>query len=143
MSVLAIAKEAFFGSAKLMGIVLAFVIPLMILLECLKEAGLFDWLSSRVGGPVSRVGLSMHSVFPLLVGVVFGVTYGAGAIMAAAREGKMTRGEIGTVALFLGIFHAIFEDTIVFVLIGASWLWLIFPRLILALCFTAALRRWA
>lgn len=142
MRVLGIAKEAFFGSAKLMGMVVAFVIPLMILLESLKEGGLFDWLSARVGRHLARVGLSENSVFPLLVGVVFGVTYGAGAIMAVARDGKMTRGEIGTVALFLGIFHAIFEDTIVFVLIGASWLWLIFPRLLLSLFFTAALRRW-
>lgn len=138
-----IAKEAVFGSARLMGMVVAFVVPLMILLESLKEAGLFDWLSARVGRHLARVGLSEHSVFPLLVGIVFGVTYGAGAIMGVAREGKMTRSEIGTVALFLGIFHAIFEDNIVLVLIGASLFWLVLPRLLLSLCITGILRKWA
>ncbi len=52
--------------------------------------------------------------------------------MEESKQGRLEGKQTFLVATYLGICHAVFEDTLLFVAIGASGLLLVIPRLIAA-----------
>ncbi|HOT42393.1 MAG TPA: hypothetical protein PLA00_06895, partial [Syntrophorhabdaceae bacterium] len=81
-------------------------------------------------------------LIPLLTGIIIGLTYGAGVIIHSIRSSNMDKKEAFLILLFLSICHAIIEDTLIFVVIGANGLILIVARFILAFAFTYIAYRW-
>ncbi len=51
-----------------------------------------------------------------MAGLSLGIAYGAGFLIPAGREGRLSKSEILRLCLFLCTCHAIPEDTLVFVL---------------------------
>ncbi|HEX3033270.1 MAG TPA: nucleoside recognition domain-containing protein [Bacillota bacterium] len=103
------------------------VIPLMLVMEIIKDAQVLDKLTGWLSWTVRPFALPTAAVFPLLVGLVFGLAYGAGLIIQASREGTLSKRDLYLISLFLVINHSAFEDTLLFVAIGANgWLVLIF-----------------
>ncbi|HVN22711.1 MAG TPA: hypothetical protein VMT71_01970 [Syntrophorhabdales bacterium] len=110
---------------------LLIILPLTISYEFLKERGLF-----RGTKPFFFVGITRPGLLPLVTGVIIGLTYGAGVIIHAIKEHKLGKREVFLILLFLSVCHAIFEDTLLFVVIGANGLIVVVARLILAAVFT-------
>ena len=135
-----VAWEIARGAGELVGRVLLVVIPLMILMQALQEFRLIERFGRYVQGLVRLAGLSQQAIFPLLVGLVLGVTYGAGALMEVSRKGLLSRAEAKTVGLFLGLCHSLVEDTALFLVLGASFAWLVGARLVIAVVMAAATR---
>ncbi len=76
--------------------------------------------------PISKLfDISNESVFPLLIGMVFGLVYGAGIIIESVEEENLGKKDLYIVMIFLVACHAIFEDTFIFAAVGAN-LWLLF-----------------
>ena len=98
----------------------AIVIPLMVVVEYLREWRLFDRLSARLAPSAGRLGLSGNAAFPLAAGAVLGLSYGSGLIIESAREGRLTRHEAYVLTALLAPCHAIFEDTLLFVPLGVN-----------------------
>lgn len=116
-------------------------VPIMVALQLAKDYRLME-RGDRVFSPVTRwMGLSRESTLPLLVGIVFGLSFGGGALVHASREGELSKRDMTLVVLFLVACHAIFEDTLVFVAVGANG-WLLFSvRIVFALVMTRILSR--
>ena len=73
---------------------------------------------------------------PLLIGLLAGITYGAGAILASFSSNEMNKKDVVLVSIFLCICHGIIEDTLLFAAIGSIG-WVIFViRLVLAIVIT-------
>jgi hypothetical protein len=137
-----IMAEALKGSLGTILKIALFVIPLMVFMELLKAANLIDRLAEIIS-PLARVlGMSKEASMPLMVGLVFGLVYGAGLIIQAAREGKMTLKDLYLLNAFLVVCHAIFEDTAVFAAIGADAVIMFFVRLGAAVIVTLILARY-
>lgn len=129
---LEILREALLGSVSSVIQIAAIVIPLMIFIEIIKD---MNWLNplSRGMAPFTRLmKLPGQAGLPLLAGLFFGISYGAGIIIQAAREGTLTYRDVYMINLFLVMCHSIFEDTILFAAIGAIWLPVLVYRLLLA-----------
>jgi len=102
------------------------LIPLLTLLEVAKER----WEGRRWRG-FSWV-LSPEGTVALLAGLIFGILYGAGVIIASLRQKRVKGREALAVVGFLSLFPAVFEDTLLFVAAGADPLAITVPRLLLA-----------
>lgn len=102
------------------------LIPLLALLEVAKER-----YEGRKWRGFSWV-LSPEGTVALLVGFVFGIFYGAGVIIASLKQERVKAREALAVIGFLSLFHAVFEDTLLFVAAGADPLAITVPRLLLA-----------
>lgn len=132
MSLLMILSEAAKGSFSSILQIAVIVIPLMVFIEILIDLKLLDKLTA-VLAPLTRLfNISQHASLPLMAGMVFGISYGGGIIINAAREGKLDYREIYLVNLFLIICHSIFEDTFLFAAIGAQWIPVLLVRIVLA-----------
>ena len=108
------------------------IIPLFVLLEYAQRRGILDWLGKKLERFFGALHFKKNSIFPLLAGLCFGISYGAGVLLDESRQGRLEGKQTFLVAAYLGICHAVFEDTLLFVAVGASGLLLIIPRLIAA-----------
>lgn len=85
-----------------------------------------------------RTGRASDGVMALIAGLFIGLTYGAGAIIAAAKEGALTKRDLFLIALFLTTCHSVVEDTLLFVAVGGSFGWILGVRLVAAVAITGA-----
>ena len=129
---LTILSSMSFDLFRLMLKIFLIIIPLFIILEYVQRKGFLDWLGGKLGRFFGLLHFKKNSIFPLLAGLCFGISYGAGVLLDEARQGRLEGKQTFLVAAYLGICHAVFEDTLLFVAIGASGLLLVFPRLIAA-----------
>lgn len=110
----------------------AIIFPLMLLLSFAEEYEIIVRLSDFFR-PLSRpLTISPQATFPLLVGLIFGISYGAGVIIKCAKDGSLSRRDMALVGIFLAVCHAVFEDTLFFVALGADILWVLLFRFFLA-----------
>lgn len=130
------------GSLKLVLDVAVIVIPIMVVLEILKELHWLDRVAGWLAPALSRIHLSRAAALPLLVGLIFGIAYGAGVIIAAAREGELSRRDLQLLSLFLVLNHAIIEDTLLFARIGANGWLLLTARTLMAIVVTWMAGKW-
>lgn len=108
------------------------IFPLMIMLSIAEEFHIMDVLSKLLR-PLGRpLTLSPRAILPLLIGLIFGFSFGAGAIIKSAEGGGLSQREMGLVGSFLAICHAVFEDTLLLVALGAQLFWILIFRFLLA-----------
>ncbi len=87
------------------------------------------------------LGISGDGLIPLFTGIVVGLTYGAGVIVHSVGQSGFNKKEAFLVLLFLSICHAIIEDTLIFVVIGANGFILVSVRFLLAILLTFLAQR--
>lgn len=113
--------------------VFCIVVPLMIILELSREFKILDKLT-RALYPIARlIGFKRDSIYPLLAGVIFGISYGGGVLIGESSSGRISANQMFLVALFLGICHAVFEDTLLFMSVGANGFIILGVRITLAI----------
>lgn len=117
------------------------VVPLMVVIELLKDLRVVDRLA-RALAPVTRLlGLSERTSLTLLAGLLFGLAFGAGVIIESAREAGFSKRDLYLLTLFLSACHAVVEDTLIFVPLGINVVWLLILRLAVAFILTILLAR--
>jgi hypothetical protein len=121
------------GLGSLLLKVFLIVVPLMILLELSREFKILDKLIAAVFPVARRIGLKRDSIYPLVAGVIFGISYGAGVLIGESDSGRIKGNQIFLVALFLGICHSILEDTLLFAAQGANGFIILGVRIPLAM----------
>ncbi len=121
-----------------MTIIIFFV---MLIIETLKAFNILQKINKVSFKLTKYLGISESANFPLLVGVLIGISYGAGAIIASYKNGDMSKKDVLLVSVFLCICHALIEDTMLFVRIGANWFVLVFVRLFAAIITTIIINK--
>jgi hypothetical protein len=74
--------------------------------------------------------------FSISVGMILGITYGAGILIKEVQSGNIKDEDIFYIATFLMISHAIIEDTLLFVIFGADFTMVVAIRTIAAIIFS-------
>jgi hypothetical protein len=117
------------------------LVLLFIAIQLLKDSG---WLAkaSRWMSPLLRpLRLPDEAGLPMIAGLAIGLTYGAGVILQTAEEGSLNREQLTVMCVFLGICHAVFEETILFTAAGSNGLLLVAIRFVTAVAFGYGLAR--
>jgi len=71
--------------------------------------------------------------FSISVGIILGITYGAGILIKEVQSGNIKKEDIFYIGTFLMICHAIIEDTLLFVIFGADFTMVVGIRTIAAI----------
>lgn len=135
--------EALPGAGQNVLLMAAIVIPLMIVLEVARELKILDWAARRMSPLMGFSRLSPQAAFPLLVGIIFGIAYGAGVLIEEARSGRLDWKDIFLINIFLSVCHAVVEDTALFMAVGANGPVILLGRLIAAVLITWLISRTA
>jgi hypothetical protein len=118
------------------------VMGILTLLEIFKSLGWIEPLIDALGPLFMILGLSRRVAFLWITAVVFGLAYGAAVIVEETRKGDLTRDELETLHLSIGINHSMVEDPALFLVLGLNPFWLWIPRLVLAIVAVRLLRIW-
>lgn len=116
--------------------IFAILFGIFLFLELIQRLGLLTKGYKKIARPVRFLGLSEAAVAPLLAGIFFGIIYGAGVITDLIKKPGLDKKQVLLVSVFLGMCHAIVEDTGLFLVLGANIFWLTLPRIIVALAVT-------
>ena len=120
----------------------AVLLALLVLLDLMEWIGLTAWLRRLIAPLLILSGMDARGegreAAPLVtVGLLLGLTYGAGLIIEAMRRGTIPPGERNIALAWLCLSHSVIEDTALMLLMGAS-LW---PMLLGRLAFTVVVVR--
>ncbi len=122
-------KESFIGALGSVITMAKIIIPLMIVMEILKDSKILDKLTEKMEPVAKFFDISNAAVFPLIIGLIFGLSYGAGVIIESTEENNLSKKDLYTLMIFLIACHAVIEDTLLFVVVGASLWFLLGIRL--------------
>jgi hypothetical protein len=112
------------------------VIPLMIVIQVLKDLKWID-IFSKWMSPVTRVlGMKENTSTTLAAGLLFGLAFGAGVMIQAAKEDGVSKKDLTLAFIFLVACHAVVEDTLIFIPLGIPVLPLLLIRLSIAFLLT-------
>ncbi|BES65486.1 nucleoside recognition domain-containing protein [Gottschalkiaceae bacterium SANA] len=141
MNIVGFLRETFLGVGFSILKLSSIIIPLMIVMQVLKD---YQWLDrlTRVLQPLgNKIGIRKDGLFPLLVGILFGISYGSGVIIQSVESGEMNEKDRLLVAVFLVLCHAVIEDTLLFAAVGANGYILLLTRVLVAFLATAVFSR--
>jgi hypothetical protein len=127
------------GSLDLLVRVFLIVVPIMVVLEVFEGTRGFRAVVRWWAGLVRHVGLDERSAAPTLVGFLFGLAYGGGVIVRDVRRHELPRRQVFIMSVFLSMVHAIVEDSLIFIALGASIFWVVVYRIAWAALVTLAL----
>lgn len=136
-----ILREGLMGSFDTVYSLAIVVIPLMIIMQIAKDYKVLDKISNSSRFLTKFFGMSKESTLPLLIGIIFGLSYGAGVLIQSAKEGDLSKKDMFLISVFLITCHAVFEDTLLFVAVGANGYLLLGTRIIAAIIITFILSK--
>ena len=131
------------AGATLRTLVLMFAIlfVLLLLIDVLKRVGLFDWLTRAWTPLLRRLGIAPPLAPLVTIGMLLGLTYGGGLIIEETRRGAYSARDLFAPLCALSVIHALIEDTVVVLALGAdAWVIVVWRTLfaMLAIALIAA-----
>jgi hypothetical protein len=119
-------------------LIITMLISLMRLLDFLGITRLFI----RCLKPVLRlIGIGPDAATITIIGLTLGLGYGGGLIIRETGRGNLSRTDVFSALSLMGLSHALIEDTLLMVLLGASLYGVFWGRLIFSLIIVAILVR--
>ena len=108
------------------------LIGLMILHKTVKQTGLIKVLEYVLLPVVWLMGLSKNAAFLWVVANILGLAYGGGVLIQQREEGSISERHLTELNISMAICHSLLEDSLLFLAIGASGLWIVAPRMLFA-----------
>lgn len=107
------------------------ILGLMVFMDLGREFGLMDRVTAALSVPMKFLGIERRASVVATVGLILGLAYGAGLIIDETRKNSIAKREILETNIFLSMNHALIEDTLVFVAVGAGLGWILLGRLVI------------
>jgi hypothetical protein len=119
---------------------LLIVVPIMVVMEMIEGTRPFRAFVRGWARLVGRwLGLSEEAAAPTVIGFLFGLAYGGSLIVRDTRRHSLRRRQVFQMSVFLSMVHAVVEDSLIFIAIGAGALWIVGYRLVWAALVTVVL----
>ena len=112
------------------------VIPLMVGIQFLKDLKWLNTFSKWMSPLTKMLGMKENTSTTLAAGLLFGLAYGAGVMIQAAKEDQVGKKDLTLAFIFLVACHAVIEDTLIFIPLGIPVLPLLLVRLVVAIILT-------
>ncbi|MDT8858740.1 hypothetical protein N0O92_00765 [Alkalihalobacillus sp. MEB130] len=115
------------------------VIPLMIVVQVMKEKNWLSFVSKAMAPFTKMLGIKENTSTTLASGLLFGLAFGAGVMIQAAKEDGVAKKDLYLVFIFLVACHAVVEDTLIFIPLGIPVWPLLLIRVVTAILLTMAI----
>ena len=116
------------------------IIALNIIQQILREFHLLDLISVPLRPFMAIFGLPQSTSFLRIISNIVGLTYGGAPLIDEIHRGGISRHDSLLLNTHIAISHSLLEDTVIFYTIGIGLIWLLMPRILLAICAVWILR---
>lgn len=131
------------GQIETLAWICVIIFALMVLLRVLRAIGIERMMHTLLYPVLRWLGIGKDAANVAVIGVVLGLTFGAGLLIKEAQSGRLSQRDIFLTIGFLGLFHSVIEDTMLILLMGADLSGILWARLVFALVVIGALARWS
>jgi hypothetical protein len=132
---------ALYASAEGVLQLVVIVLPLMVVLQALKDVGFLDRVAQWIMPLLKPLSISGHGAIAMATGLFAGLFLGAGLIIQEAEERNFSKRDMTLIMIFLAACHAVVEDTLIFVPLGIPVVYLLLIRLLAAIAVTLVVAR--
>ena len=122
-------KDQFFNLIYIFVIIVAMVT----FLEILKLIGVEKFLRRILSPPLKFFGISEAATNIIIVGITLGLQFGGGILIKEVNSGKIDKQSVFLSILMINLIHALFEDTLLMLLVGGHYSGVIFARIFFGL----------
>lgn len=141
MIIMSVIIELFMNLLSFLWSITKVIIPLMIVMEIFKDLKIIDKISDTIKPVTKFFTMDEKSAVSILVGLMFGLLFGAGTIIQSTQEHSIDKRSIFLICMFLSLCHALIEDTFIFGTIGASYGAIVISRVLAAVLTTVVLSK--
>lgn len=113
--------------------IISLVSILFIFQNILEEFGIIAWISKAMKPLMRVLGLPESTSVSLIVVNTIGLAYGAAVVLDQLDKNKMNRKDADLLNHHAVISHSQIEDPLLFLALGITIHWIIWPRIILAI----------
>lgn len=106
---------------------------LLILQKMLEEFGLIKYLERPLSPLLKLMGLPEKTTLSWIVANLIGLAYGSAIMISLVEEGKLNKDDADLLNHHIAISHSQLEDPLLFLTLGYTIYWLMWPRLLLAI----------
>lgn len=118
------------------GIIILVIFLLVSFIHLLDVTGILKIVNKSMEPVLKWLGIS-NTMLPLtVVGLTLGIAYGGGLLVEEGRQKGLAPKEIFYSMTLMGLFHSIFEDTLLMLSMGGHWSGVIVFRMIFAFVIT-------
>ncbi|MEC0292566.1 nucleoside recognition domain-containing protein [Bacillus subtilis] len=117
----------------------AIVIPLMIIIQFLRDLGWLHRFSKWLSPFTQLLGMNKNTSMTMVAGLTIGLAYGAGVMIKAVEDDGVSKRDMTLAFIFLVACHAVVEDTLVFIPLGIPVWPLLVIRVTTAVLLTMAI----
>lgn len=117
------------------------ILTLMALMRILTAIGVIDILNRILRPILKLIGIGPKASAITVIGLTVGLTYGSGLIIQEAKSGNIGKEDVFYSLTLMGLSHAMIEDTLLLLLIGAHFSGIFWGRLLFSLAVVAILVR--
>jgi spore maturation protein SpmB len=108
------------------------IMSVLTIMEILKTSGWVRYVIAFFSPLLKFMGLDKKLTLLWITAILFGLAYGGSVIMEESKGGHLSKEDLETLHLSIGINHSLIEDTLLLVALGLSAFWLYIPRLMMA-----------
>lgn len=112
----------FIGQIKNYFNIFVIIYVLLVLMKFLEKSGVLEGIKNLLKPLLNLLGISKEASTINLVALTLGISYGGALLLDEVEKGKLSSGDIDYSTTFMALCHAIVEDTLLMLSIGAS-LW--------------------
>jgi len=113
--------------------ILILVNLLLIFQKILEEFGIIKWLERPLKPLMKFFGLPEKTSFSWIVANTLGLAYGSAVMINQVKENKMDKKQADLLNHHISVSHSQLEDPLLFLTLGYSLVWLIIPRVVIAI----------
>jgi len=109
------------------------IVVMVTFLEILKLIGVEKFLRRVLSPPLKFFGISDAAMNIIIVGITLGLQFGGGILIKEVNSGKIDKQSVFLSILMINLIHALFEDTLLMLLVGGHYSGVIFARIFFGL----------
>ena len=111
------------------------IFALLIFMEILKKVGLISLINKMLRPLLKPLGIGENAITINLVSLTMGISYGAALFFEEIKSGKITKQELTNSIYLMSLCHALIEDTLLMLSLGAKISGIILIRIIFTYIF--------
>lgn len=117
------------------------ILGLFTLMRLLTYYGITEKLNHLLKPILQAIGIGKDAATLTVLGLSLGITYGGGLIIHEVKSGKLSKRDVFASLTLMGLAHALIEDTLLMMLLGAHISGTLWTRLVFAIIFVAIMMR--
>jgi spore maturation protein SpmB len=117
------------------------VTSLLLIMAGFRKVGLIKLLTAALSPLMRLAGVGPKATMITIIGMLLGLAYGGGLIIAESRSGRVPAPDIYGSITLMALCHSLLEDTIILAALGGSLWGLLAGRLVFSVALTGVIVR--